>query len=809
MATLRDQLQATLGDAYTIERELGGGGMSRVFVAQDTALHRPVVVKVLPPDLAAGVNVERFAREVRLAARLQHPHIVTVHAAGVTGGLPYYTMPYVEGETLRERLARGGALPVPEAVRILREVADALACAHRHGVVHRDVKPANILLSAGHALVADFGVAKALGVSSKSGNHTTPADSAITVPGFALGTPAYMAPEQALGDPAADQRVDIYAFGVVAYEALTGRVPFSAATLQALLAAQVNDAPPPLRTLRPETPPALAALVMRCLAKEPRDRPHDAADVVAALDAIAAGSAASAVPERERRGRPSRGAVVSALALAVLAVGAGGVYLARARRDPTAAVSSDERALARTALPAPTVASIAVLPLANVGGDTAEEYFADGMTDELASELGKVDGLRVAARSSAFAFKGRPVDPHDVGAKLGVAAVLEGSVRRVGRKVRVNAQLTSTRDGLTLWSDHYEREVEDVFAVQDDITRAIVAALRLRLAGAAGAPVATRGTTSVEAHDLYLKGLYFYDKFSERDLRRSLDYFDRAIARDSAYAAAWAQSAMAWGDLADDWVAPREAYPKARAAALRAIALDSTIAEAHAAYGIELLWFERDLPAAGREMRRALALNPSSAPSYFAYSAYLAVAGERDSSVAATRHAQLLDPLAPMLPARNAFELASLGRADEAIAEGRKALELDAHFALAHVALGDAYFAQGNYADALAEYRRGEGLEAVRLARTARAQAALGETDAARRTLATLERAARERYIRPEEIASVFLSLGPRDSVFAWLRRAVDARSNGVMLLASERRWDPVRDDPRFAAILREVGLAR
>ena len=508
------------------------------------------------------------------------------------------------------------------------------------------------------------------------------------------------------------------------------------------------------------------------------------------------------------RGRPSRGALLSALAVVALALGAGGVYFARARRDGVvpAAAATDGVAPAATA----TYASVAILPLVNVGGDTAEEYFADGMTDELASELGKVPGLRVAARASSFAFKGRTVSPRDVGAKLGVTAVLAGSVRRAGGKLRVSAELTSARDGTTLWSDHYDRELKDVFAVQDDITRAIVGALHLRLAGgAADAGTHRAAPTSVEAHDAYLRGLYFHNKFTERDLHRGLRYFAQAIAADSTYAPAWARTAQTWTVLADDWVAPRDAYPKARAAALRAIALDSTSAEAHAAYGTELLWYERDLPAAGREMQRAIALEPSSAPAYFAYSAYLAVVGLRDSSVAVTRRAQRLDPLAPMLPGRNAFELASLGLPDEAIAEGRKALELDPRFGLAHVAIGDAYSAQGRYAEALAEYRRVEGLEAVTRARMARTEAARGDTAAARRILAQLEQASRSRYVRPEEIASMFLSLGPRDSVFAWLDRAVAARSKGVMLLAVEKRWDPVRGDPRFAAILTEIGLAR
>jgi serine/threonine-protein kinase len=442
---LRALLQSALGNAYTLERELGGGGMSRVFLAVEASLGRRVVIKVLPPELAAEVNVERFKREIQLAARLQHPHIVPLLAAGDLEGLLYYTMPFIDGESLRMRLSREGPVPIADAMRLLREVADALAYAHKHGVVHRDVKPENILLSDGHAAVADFGVAKALSASTSTSGTTTV--------GLVLGTLAYMAPEQAAGDPSTDQRADLYSLGIVAYELLTGKPPFAGRPAQAMLAAHATESPPNVLTRRPDLPPARAALVMRLLEKSPDERPQSADEVLRALDTSEAGSttapdgppAAETAAPRRIVTRGVLAAIGVAAALAAVVFGADALRRstssrgAGAERRPGAGLPSAARSTA--------LASVAVLPMANVGGDPKEEYFADGMTDELASALAKVEGLRVAARSSAFAFKGKSADARDVAAKLDVQTVIEGSVRRAGSRLRIAAQLINAADG--------------------------------------------------------------------------------------------------------------------------------------------------------------------------------------------------------------------------------------------------------------------------------------------------------------------------------------------------------------------------
>ena len=503
-ADLRRDLQTALGAGYRIERELGGGGMSRVFLTHDPALERDVVVKVLAPELAAGVNVDRFRREILLAAGLQHPHIVPVLAAGEVAStdeaghpavLPYYVMPHVSGDSLRARIAREGALPIGEAVSILRDVARGLAYAHQHGVVHRDIKPENVLLSSGTAAVTDFGVAKALATARRTSPGGT-----ITVVGTSLGTPAYMAPEQAAGDPDTDARADLYAWGVMAYELLAGRTPFAGKNAQALLAAQLVERPVPIGQVRRETPPGLAALVMQCLEKDPDARPPSAEAVLAALD----GAAGTTRPTSHWRTL-----LLGSAAVAVL--GIGGWWVAGHRGAAAGAANSD-------------LSAVAVLPLDNTGGDPSDEYFSEGMTDELSNALSRVPGLRVASRTSTYAFKDRHgLDIKQIGRRLGVGAVLEGSVRRDGRRLRLSAQLTNTADGLTIWSNSYEREMTDVFDVQDSLAHAIVAALRPRLGQQAAVPAhaAAGRTGDMQAYDLYLKGRYYWNQRGDDALRKA------------------------------------------------------------------------------------------------------------------------------------------------------------------------------------------------------------------------------------------------------------------------------------------------
>jgi eukaryotic-like serine/threonine-protein kinase len=392
---LREQLQRTLGDNYTIERELGGGGMSRVFLAEETSLGRKVVVKVIPPDLAATVNVERFRREIQLAAKLQHPHIVPVLSAGISDGLPYYTMPFIEGESLRARLARSGELPVKEAARILRDVLSALSYAHAHGVVHRDIKPDNVLLTDHHAVVADFGVAKALSASTNPG-------SSLTSVGVALGTPAYMSPEQAVADPTTDHRSDLYGVGAMAYEMLTGQQVFSARSPQAMLAAHATERPEPIAKRRPSVPPALSSLIMRSLEKHAADRPQSGGEMLAELDAAVTPSGATAPTTLRPAFVPSQskaGMLVAAVVVGVLVIVAA-VYAYGSRRQ-LGSVGPEGAAQSAT----DPIKAVAVIPFANTGGNRQDEYFSDGMTDELAHALSRVPRLRVAGRSSSGCAK--------------------------------------------------------------------------------------------------------------------------------------------------------------------------------------------------------------------------------------------------------------------------------------------------------------------------------------------------------------------------------------------------------------------
>ena len=794
---LREQLQSTLGSAYSLERELGGGGMSRVFLAEETSLGRHVVIKVLPPELSAAVNVERFKREIQLAARLQHPHIVPLLVAAESQGLLYYTMPFIDGESLRARLHREGELPVADTLRLLQEVADALAYAHEHGVVHRDIKPENILLSGSHAAVADFGVAKALSSAADA--------TGITSVGIVLGTPAYMAPEQAAGDAATDHRADLYALGIVAYELLTGRTPFSGRPIQTLLAAHAIEPPAPVSLRRPGLPPALAALVMRLLEKQPADRPQSADDVLRELESAATprgrrstppSAPTAATPRRFARNTLRTSAGVGVLLLAA----ATAMYVRHRSGAQTRLASADSASGPAT--------SVAVLPMANVGDDPKEEYFADGMTDELASALAKVEGLRVAARSSAFAFKGKSIDIHDVGARLHVQRVIEGSVRRAGSRLRISAQLINVADGLTLWSETYERDAKDVFEVQDDISRSIVRALRGRFTPEAS-PVIARPTSSVDAYNLYLQGRYFANRRSTEGLKTAASYFQRALAKDSAYAAAWAGLADASGLMtAYGRLSPQEAFPSARAAATRALALDSTLADAHTSLAFIHLFYDWDFQDADRELQRAFTLDPRYATARLYHAWYYIALGRTADALAEVERARALEPLSPIIQTRIAAMLYFSRRYDEAIAQCQRVLDLDSTYGLARTQLGQAYTQVGRYADAIAQFRRAPelalGYEGGGLGY---ALAMSGQRDEALRLARTLETRSRTQFVNPEALALIYAGLGDTATALRWLEKGYEQRPWSMVALAMEPMFDTLRSDRRFVALVKKIGV--
>jgi TolB-like protein/tRNA A-37 threonylcarbamoyl transferase component Bud32/Tfp pilus assembly protein PilF len=790
---IREQLQASLGGSYTIERDLGGGGMSQVFVALDQSLGRRVVVKILSPVLAGAVNTQRFDREIKLAARLQHAHIVPLLTAGESDGLPFFTMPFVDGESLQQRIEQAGPMPVPDVIGILHDVARALDYAHEHGVVHRDIKPANILLSRGSAVVTDFGVAKALSDSAQE--HT-----ALTSLGVSLGTPAYMAPEQAAADPAMDHRADIYSFGVTAYEMLVGRPPFHGMSVPATISAHMTQPPAPIWTRRENLPPVLSALVMRCLEKDPSNRPQSAAELAQILDEIPAPSAETTAASRRYlaslgahdTGRRMKFAALAVTAIVVLAAG---MWAMQSAHEPGNGAPAK-----------PLIRSIAVLPFSSA--DSADEYFRDGMADQLIVTLSSVPGLSVASRTSAFTFKDRKnVSAAEIGRVLNVDNILEGSVRRAGDRLRVLVQLTNAKDGSGLWSETFEARNNDVFAVQDSISRAILDRLRVRLAGNAPAQLTQHGTANVAAYDLYLRALHQFNKFEEGPLRESITLYNQAIELDPRYAQAWAGIAKSWLFLADDYVAPKIAYPAAKQAAEQALSFDSTLAEAHAARGTALYQYEWKLDEGRREIDKAIALDSKSFLGQIAFGGLLMVTNKPDSAIAVLKAAQAADPLSVL----NALLLGRfygiLGRQQEAIDEYQRAIQLAPPIApIALTQIGEAQIAQGRTTEADTTFdqaRKMLGPDMDFL--MASGEAARGRKAEARRLVAKLEAVARQTYVRPEIIAGVYARLGDKDKAFAWLDKGYDARSPYMLLLPVDRQWDPIRDDPRFARLVQKV----
>jgi len=819
MSELQSRILAALEPSYRVDRELDGGGMARVFLATDTALSRRVVVKLLPPDAALAVSAERFQREISLAARLQHPHIVPLLSAGEAAGVPYFTMPFVEGESLRSRLARQGELPVTAAVRLLREIAAALAYAHSQGIVHRDIKPDNVLMSGDSAMVTDFGVAKALAVAERRERPeggTPPAPSAVegknlqdfggTSRGIALGTPAYMAPEQASADPTIDHRADIYACGVLAYELLTGQPPFTGRSPTALLAAHVTELPEPVSQRRPAIPPALAALVMRCLEKRPADRPQSASEIVHALDELltpSGGTAPTTATPSSRHAAPGSaapttrrltwiGIVAGALGLVTLGVWRFVAQPGGREGAPTAA---------------PVERKIAVLPFESLGGDTANAYLADGMATDLTAALAAAGRLTVVPRSSAFALRGHTAK--DAGDKLQAANVVEGTVKRAGGRLRVTVSLVNIADETVRWSRKYDEDERAVFQLHDSIANAIAAVLDVGASMATDPGKAAPPTKSIEAHDFVQRAVFINNQSADAKLlRQAIRLAEDAIARDSAYVDAWIAMADSWFNLADNYVAPDEAVPHIRRAASRAAALDPRSADAHAMLGVVRGAYEREYRDAESEFHRALAIDPTNAMASSGYAWHLWSMGMPDSALAVLSRGLRQNPLSSLL--LNPAVAISLGEGRMELARTycRRYMELGSAGAECDAQLLDA---EGRFAEAAALIRqRSAGQDrttARRRARLARALALSGDSAGARKEIAAIEAEARTHYVDGFWPAIAYTALGDRRRALAWLERAFIAHSSNIPTMKRNLELAPLRGDAGFESIARRAGL--
>jgi len=801
---LQGRLQETLGDAYRLERELGGGGMSRVFLATDAALERRIVFKVLPPDVAAEVSTERFKREIQLAAQLNHPHIVPLLSAASGSGLLYYTMPYVEGESLRSLIERERQLPLETAVQLAREVADALDYAHSRAIVHRDIKPENILLSGGHAVVTDFGIARAVSRATDS--------PALTSAFIAVGTAAYMSPEQASAEREIDGRSDIYSLACVLFEMLAGQPPFTGTTQAALIAKRFIEAAPSVRQSRENVPAWLDEAVARGLATAPADRFQTAREFARALapSSVSTGSEMYSSPAVEPTPVPSalrtprfRGRVIMPIALAAfLAVGYaafrlidGGVGRAEGPSGNTAATSTGP-------------ATIAVLPFANLSAGEENEFFADGMTEELINSLSGIEGLRVAARSSVFALKGRKLDVRTVGDTLGVDAVLEGSVRRAGTKLRVTAQLVNTDDGYQMWADDFDRELSDVFKVQDEIAGAIVNALRVKLIRTASRTTAAETRSSnPEAYDLYLRGRFFLNSQGTPGLPRALEHFEKAVQLDPSFARAYAgvADARSRAGMLGKGV-PAIEMPKAKAAALKALALDSSLAEPHSSLAHILFVWDWNHAEAEREFRKAIALDPDDGTTQWLYGILLLDVGRFKEAERQFRLAHELEPLLPHTSSLLGRFFVSTRQPDSAIKYLREAIELGPNLDLAFQQLGHAYLQKGMSREAIDAFRKAASLSGPRdSAHLAYAFAMTGDRAAAERTLSQVL-AGPSRYLSPVDMAIANAGLGKKDEAFRWLERGLKDRAPFMDNIRVIAGLESLRSDPRFAHLVNRIG---
>jgi serine/threonine-protein kinase len=751
---LLDHLQVSLGTRYTIQHEIGHGGMAVVYLAQDRRHERTVALKVLQPRFSEVLGADRFLREIKVAARMHHPHLLPLYDSGDAGGLLYYVTPYVEGGSLRQRLTQEGRFRTAEALRLGREIADALDYAHRSDVIHRDIKPENILLDAGHAIVADFGVARAVSAAAESG---------LTQTGMLLGTPAYMSPEQAGGE-SLDARSDVYALGCVLYEMLVGQPPFPGASPVALLVARCTSAAPTIRSSGVSVPAAVEHLVARALAQYREHRFQSAAELALAL---------GAAEQELAYGTPTPGSTQ----------------------------------------PVSRVAALAVLPFVNMTADPDNEFFSDGITEELINALTRVKGLRVTSRTSAFAYKGRDLDVREIGQKLNVTAVLEGSVRRAGNRLRVSAQLINAADGYHLWSESYDRQMADVFEVQDELSRSIVSTLRPKLVGEQSEPLVLPATSSVEAYTKYLKGRFFWNKRTLEAYRRGIEYFEQALAKDPDYALAYTGIADCWAMLAFDYfggVPPREGMPKAKDAAMKALQLDESLAEARSPLAVVAMLYEWDYAASEQQFKRALQLKPGYFPARMWYSFMLSVKGRHDEALELIQRTAELEPLSLIVHQAVARIFHYAGRDEEALEHCQRLIEMDPSFVSAYETITRPLLMLGRHQEALEAALDGverSGRWSLLLGALGHVYGRMGKREEALAIVAELEAMARQRYVPRYHTAIVHYGLRDETDSMREIERSLEERSGVIAWLKVDPQINWLMHNDRFRQIVRQVGL--
>jgi serine/threonine-protein kinase len=809
---------------YRILSKLGAGGMGEVYLAEDTRLDRKVAIKFLPPDSVADERAsKRLIREAQAAAKLDHPNICAIHEVAEEDNRTFIVMQYVEGETLSSRIKRK-SLELRETLDLAAQVADALTHAHWRGIIHRDIKPQNIMITArGQVKVLDFGLAKVVQERPLL-DSLEETESLFTQPGMIVGTLPYMSPEQVRGENL-DARSDIFSFGAVLYEMVSRMQPFAAENAAATISSILTHEPPPLARYSRDVPAELERIVSKALRKDCEERYQTVKDLLIDLRdfkqelefaaklertaptkstadeaaAVTTVQNAQTISSAEYLAGEIKNHKVAALAaLLVLTIGIAALYYFT-RGNVLNKQTNNE-----------TINSIAVLPFANAAQDPNAEYLSDGITESLINRLSQLSGLKVMSSGSIFRYKGKEQDAQKVGNELNVRVVLTGSIKQIGDQLVINVRLDDVQDSHRIWGEQYVRKFADVLGVQSDIAQEVSTNLRVKLTGADERQLAKRYTDNVEAYQLYLKGQYEWNKHTQEDLQKSIEYYNQALEKDPNYALAYYGLSGCYGVLGNNYLLPNEAFPKAKAYAAKALAIDETLAEAHVAMGAVRLFYDWDWTEAEKELKRAQTLDPNNVTAHQLYGDWLEIMGRFDETKAERKRALELDPLSLAQNMVTGATFYFAGQYTEAIEQLEKTINLEPHLYPAYYLLGPAYEQKKMYREAIETYQKGM-TQAERhpqlIAALGHAYALTGERDKARKTLDELREMSKRRYISPYLFAVVYVGLGDKDQAFAWLDKAYQDRAALLIWLRVERLFDPLRDDQRFQDLLRRVGL--